>query len=100
MPSSLSENKINPPARVLDAELHFLSMAHILVDTLHVIPIRLVEFEDDTSKDVSIKFLIDRAKAALKELNHEAVTGFERELKRIGIYLDEVERYLNERKPI
>lgn len=82
--------------RVLDSEIYFLSAAHILVDTLHKIPTLL----SPSKTYISLRFLIDRARAALKELDHEAVTGFERELKRIEVYLDEAEKYLNERESI
>ena len=87
---------MKPPIKVLDAELHFLSMAHILVDTLHRIPMLLTP----AKTYISLRFLINRARAALKELDHMTITGFEKELKRIGIYLDEVEKYQNERESI
>jgi hypothetical protein len=96
----LSENKIRPPIKVLDAEIHFLNAAHILVDTLHRIPGRLMFGAGDASEDVFVRFLIDRARGALRALDHEALTGIDIELKRVKAYLDSAEKYLNERQSI
>jgi hypothetical protein len=96
----LSENEIRPPIKVLDAEIHFLNTAHILVDTLHRIPGRLMFGVGDASEDTFVRFLIDRAKTAFRELDHEKLTGVSIELKRIKAYLVAAERYLNERQSV
>ena len=85
---------------MLDAEINFLNAAHILVDTLHRIPGRLMFGVGDASEDTFVRFLIDRAKAAFRELDHERLTGVSTELKRIKAYLIAAEKYLNERQSI
>lgn len=96
----MSENKIRPPIRVFSAETPFLHTAHILVDTLHKIPRRLTSKIGNAGEERFTKFLIGRARLALKELDHEAITGLGKEMKQIEIYLNEAERYLNERESI
>jgi len=96
----LSDNVIRPPIRVLDAEIPFINAAQILGDVLHRIHGRLMFGIGDSGEDTFVRFLIDRAKAAIKELDHESVTGIDKELNRIRHYITGVEKYLDERESI
>ena len=93
-------DNVRAPIRVLDAEIPFINAAQILGDVLHRIHGRLMFGIGDSGEDTFVRFLIDRAKLAIRQLDHESITGIDKELNRIKQYINGVEKHLNERESI